>query len=81
MITAIEQPDRLCILRWMGQVRLHVDALTACGVKLDAGKGVVQVPDYILQGRPVNSVSDFGGAGRRPLRVCDRCMAALMAGM
>jgi hypothetical protein len=56
---------------------LHVEVLTICGAKMDAADGVVQIPDYVLTGRPVMSLSDFGGAGRRALKICDQCRAAL----
>jgi hypothetical protein len=54
-----------------------VEVLTICGAKMDAADGVVQIPDYALTGRPVMSLSDFGGLGRRALKICDQCKAAL----
>jgi hypothetical protein len=77
MLAAIELPEKLCIIRWTGRVRLHVEVLTICGAKMDAADGVVQIPDYVLTGRPVLSLSDFGGTGRRALKICDQCKAAL----
>jgi hypothetical protein len=77
MLAAIELPEKLCIIRWTGRVRLHVEVLTICGAKMDAADGVVQIPDYALTGRPVMSLSDFGGLGRRALKICDQCKAAL----
>lgn len=73
MLAAIERIDRLCVVRWTGRVRLHVEVLTTCGEKMDAADGVVQVPDFVLEGRPVMSVSDFGGKGNRPLKICETC--------
>jgi hypothetical protein len=81
MLAAIEMPDKLCIVRWTGRVRLHVEVLTVCGAKLDAADGVVQVPDYVLNGRPVISISDFGGKGQRPLKICAACGGALAAAL
>ena len=81
MLAAIEMPDKLCIVRWTGRVRLHVEVLTVCGAKLDAADGVVQVPDYVLNGRPVISISDFGGKGQRPLKICTACGGALAAAL
>lgn len=80
MLAAVERantakkPERLCIVRWTGRVRLHVEVLTFCGEKLDAADGVVQVPDFVLDGKPVLSVSDFNGRGRKPLKVCEDCL-------
>jgi len=79
MIAAIELPDKLCVVRWTGRVRLHVEVMTVCGNKMDAADGVVQVPDFILDGRPVSSISDFGGQGRRLLKICDACKVAIAA--
>jgi hypothetical protein len=76
MLAAIELPDRLCVVRWTGRVRLHVEVLTVCGEKMDAADGVVQVPDAVITGRPILSVSDFDGQGRRPLTLCPKCKAA-----
>jgi hypothetical protein len=81
MLAAIEMPDKLCIVRWTGRVRLHVEVLTVCGAKLDAADGVVQVPDYVLNGRPVISISDFGGKGQRPLKICETCGGLLTAAL
>jgi len=77
MLAAIELPAKLCIIRWTGRVRLHVEVVTICGAQMDAAEGVVQIPDYALTGRPVMSFSDFDGAGRRALKICDQCKAAL----
>ena len=77
MLAAVERPaaqgkpDRLCVVRWTGRVRLHVEVLTLCGEKLDAADGVVQVPDFVLEGRPVPSIDD-----RRPIKICDDCKKA-----
>jgi hypothetical protein len=76
MLAAVELPDRLCVVRWTGRVRLHVEVLTVCGEKLDAADGVVQVPDTVIAGRPILSVSDFDGQGRRALTLCPKCKAA-----
>lgn len=46
---------------------------------MDAADGVVQVPDFVLDGRPVLSISDFNGKGRRPLKICDDCKNAIVA--
>jgi hypothetical protein len=77
MLAAIELPAKLCIIRWTGRVRLHVEVVTICGAQMDAADGVVQIPDYALTGRPVMSFSDFDGTGRRALKICDQCKAAL----
>jgi hypothetical protein len=79
MLAAVELPEKLCVVRWTGRVRLHVEVLTVCGMKMDAADGVVQVPDFIFDGRPVLSISDFGGKGRRPLKICDDCKNAVVA--
>jgi glutaredoxin len=42
-------------------------------------EGIVQVPDFVLDGRPVLSVSDFEGKGRRALKICDTCKSTLAA--
>lgn len=82
MLAAIERsaektkPERLCVVRWTGRVRLHVEVLTVCGDELDAADGVVQVPDTVLQGRAIPSISDFGGKGRKPLKICEDCVRA-----
>lgn len=73
VFAAIEFPDRLCIIRWVGRVRLHVEALTICGQRADAGDGVVQVPLSIQDGRGVPSISE----PRRLLRLCAACKQAL----
>jgi hypothetical protein len=75
MLAAIELPEKLCVVRWSGRVRLHVEVLTICGQQTQV-EGIVQVPDYALT-RPVLSVSDFGGTGRRALTICPQCKAAL----
>ena len=79
MIAAIEMPDRLCIIRWVGRRGLKVKVLTCCGAEADASDGVVQVPDFVLegQGRAVPSISDFGGKGRRMLPPCEKCKVAV----
>lgn len=79
MLAAVELPDKLCVVRWTGRVRLHVEVLTICGTKMDAAEGVVQVPDFVLDGRPVPSISDFEGKGRRMLKICDECKKAFHA--
>lgn len=82
MLAAVERaaspgkPERLCVVRWTGRVRLHVEVLTVCGEKLDAADGVVQIPDYAMDGRPVLSISDFGGTGRKHLKICEDCRRA-----
>lgn len=77
MIAAIEMPDKLCLVRWVGRVGLRVKILAACGAEADASQGVVQVPSYVMDGRPVASVSDFGGTGRRMLKLCEKCKTAM----
>ncbi len=77
MIAAVEMLDRLCAVRWVGRRGLKVKVLTCCGAETDAGDGVVQVPDYVLDGRAVMSISDFGGKGRRPLPFCEKCKIAV----
>ena len=77
MIAAIELPDRLCFVRWVGRKGLKVKVFTCCGAEADASDGVVQVPDFVMDGRPVMSVSDFGGKGRRALPPCEKCRAAV----
>jgi hypothetical protein len=77
MIAAVEMPDRLCIVRWVGRRGFKVRVLTGCGLETDASEGVVQVPSYVMDGRPVASVSDFGGAGRRMLKLCEKCKTAM----
>ena len=79
MVVAIEFPDKLCVVRATRRVRLHVEATMVCGLTADAAEGVVQVPDFVLDGRPVMSFSDFGGAGRRALKICPACKAAVAA--
>jgi hypothetical protein len=82
MLAAVERtadkikPERLCVVRWTGRVRLHVEVLTVCGDTIDAADGVVQVPDVVLTGRTVPSISDFGGTGRKPLTICADCKRA-----
>jgi hypothetical protein len=73
MLAAVEQSDRLCVARWVGRVRLHVEVLTACGQRKDASDGVVQVPDWVLEGRAVTSLSE----PRRALKLCPQCQRAL----
>lgn len=77
MIAAIELPDKLCPILWVGRQGLRVRVKTYCGQELDAGRGVVQVPDSVLAGHPFLSVSDFEGKGRRPLRICSLCQHAI----
>lgn len=79
MVAAIELPDKLCVIRWTGRVMLHVEVATVCGSKMNAADGVVQVPDFVLDGRPVMSFSDFGGKGRRQLKICDGCKNLIAA--
>ena len=75
MLAAVERsaeknkPERLCVVRWTGRVRLHVEVLTVCGEELDAADGVVQVPDFVLTGRPVPSISGKGA----PIKICEDC--------
>lgn len=57
-------------------MRLHVEVLTVCAEKLDAADGVVQVPDFVLDGRQVPSISDFDGKGRCMLKICEDCQKA-----
>lgn len=79
MLAAVERsadknkPERLCVVRWTGRVRLHVEVLTVCGESIDAADGVVQVPEFILTGRAVPSISDFGGKGIKALKICEDC--------
>jgi hypothetical protein len=80
MLAAVELPEKLCVVRWTGRVRLHVEVLTVCGTKMDAADGVVQVPDFVIDGRPVPSISDFGGQGRRLLKICDDCKKGILGG-
>jgi hypothetical protein len=35
MIAAIEMPDKLCLVRWVGRVGLRVKILAACGAEAD----------------------------------------------
>lgn len=79
MLAAVERPDRICVVRWTGRVRLHVEVLLVCGERIDAADGVVQVPDFVLDGRPVLSITDFDGKGRRALKICDVCKKTLEA--
>jgi hypothetical protein len=44
---------------------------------MDAADGVVQVPDFVLDGRTVPSISDFDGKGRRHLKICEDCQRAI----
>lgn len=75
MLAAIERsaeknkPERLCVVRWTGRVRLHVEVVTVCGDNIDAADGVVQVPDTVLQGRPVPSINGRG----KPILICEDC--------
>ncbi len=79
MLAAVERsadknkPDRLCVVRWTGRVRLHVEVLTICGDSIDAADGVVQVPEFILTGRAVPSIGTFGGQIGKALKICDDC--------
>jgi hypothetical protein len=83
MIAAVERaatktkPDRLCVVRWTGRVRLHVEVLTVCGESIDAADGVVQVPEFILTGRAVPSISNLGGEGIKALKICEDCKRAI----
>lgn len=80
MLAAVEFSDRVCLVWHSGRVRLHIEITTYCQKRFDAGDGgVVQVPNIVLQGKPVLSFSDFGGTGRRMLAACPDCMAALRA--
>lgn len=82
MLAAVERsaeknkPERLCVVRWTGRVRLHVEVLTVCGDKIDAADGVVQVPDNVLQGRAVPSIADLGKGASVPLKICEDCKRA-----
>jgi hypothetical protein len=82
MLAAIERaadktkPERLCVVRWTGRVRLHVEALTVCGDSVNVDDGVVQVPETVLTGRAIPSISDFGGTGRKPITICADCKRA-----
>ena len=75
MLAAIERsadenkPERLCVVRWTGRVRLHVEVLTVCGDTEDASDGVVQVPDFVLTGRAIPSISGKG----KPIKICEDC--------
>jgi hypothetical protein len=73
MIAAVEFQDRVCVIRWVGRVRMHVEALTGCGQRVDVTSGVVQIPQGVLDGRAVASVSE----PRRALKLCGQCKNAL----
>lgn len=69
MIAAIEQPDALHIVLWIGRVGLKAKGITYCGKHLDAGAGTVQAPDSVLEGKSWQSVSD----PRVQLKICSAC--------
>ncbi len=74
MIALIEKPDRFCIVRWIGKVSmLTVAAVSYCGEQVDAGDGVMQLPDAILQeGRAMP-----GARNAMPRKVCPTCKAKM----
>lgn len=78
MLAAVERtadknkPERLCVVRWTGRVRLHVEVLTVCGDNIDAADGVVQVPELVLTGRAVPSIIGKG----KPITICEDCKRA-----
>lgn len=78
MIAVLELPDKLCVIRWAGRERFHMAVITLCGEKHEAS-GIAQVPDFVLEGRPVPSVDDFGGKGRRMLKICEGCKGVMAA--
>lgn len=72
MIAAIEKPDRICVVRWIGQVGLlKVVAVSWCQEESNAGDGVLQLPDSKLV-EPTPGIRD--GRIRLP---CSRCKQAL----
>lgn len=73
MMAAFEFANHLCVVRWVGRVRMHVEILTACGQRRDAANGVVQVPQSVYDGRAVVSVSE----PRRALTLCPQCKSAM----
>lgn len=81
MLAAVERsadktkPERLCVVRWTGRVRLHVEVLTLCGESIDAADGVVQVPDQVLLGLAIPSIAEFDGK-KKALKICEDCKRA-----
>lgn len=74
MIAALEAQDTLHIVRWTGRVRLHAEALTYCGVRGDAGEGVVQVPESVFTEGLAYQID-----GTRKAKACSRCRLAMQA--
>jgi hypothetical protein len=73
MMAAVESGNYLCVVRWVGRVRMHVEVLTGCGQRIDAANGVVQVPQSVYDGRGIPSISE----PRRVLTLCPQCKSAL----
>jgi len=76
MTAAVEMPDRLCVVYWVRRQGLSVKIRTYCGVEVEAGRGVVQVPDQVVQGAPWMSASGDVNA-KRVLRICEQCKIAV----
>lgn len=73
MIAAIDDGKVLHIVRWTGRVRLHAAATTYCSNEMDAGAGVIQVPEGVLtQGHHYT----WQGQKRPP---CGACRMAALA--
>ena len=73
MIAAVELPSGLCVVKWVGRVRLHAGIVTYCGKEADASDGTVQVPDATFK-----DVVDWPTVGKipgiklKPCLVCKR---------
>lgn len=74
MIAVLELPEKLCVIRWAGRERFHMAVITLCGEKHEAS-GIAQVPDFVLEGRPVPSISGNG----RLIKACEACKAVMVA--
>ena len=70
MIAAVEFTDKICIVRWVGRVRLSARIVTYCGEEADASDGTIQVPDrFFVALTPVASTMPPA----RQVKPCAEC--------
>ena len=71
MIAAIEYNHELHVIKWVGRVKLHVEALTFCNLSINAAEGTFQVTDATFaSARPVT-------VNHAKVVPCSRCRALI----
>ena len=76
MIAAIDDGEKLHVVKWTGRVRLHAGSITYCTKEFDAANGVLQVPDAVF-----TEGASFTIAPGKKRVACPTCRAAAQAAL